>query len=939
MTQPSDNLPCWKHPEAFSYNMLKAPASIPSASMHAQQPASPEKKSPQFESSQSGLTQLDSCQSTGVTFIDSQQADQKQLRGDVQEIRSAAATNTTSPGATSKRHTRSSSTLAQFFAAGAFFSPPCSRVGLVSSSPFAKRATLSIGHALQTQISAERHLEASSQSQHMVSGRRRTLSNLNGELQPSVSSLLLRPILDLLTIHTATAENSDDDPSRIASECEDLPSPIYGRYGSGETTSHDYAGNTLHYAFEASAVEPFEPSSELPVSIAPDNDVSVVDADIRSLSTSDLMVMESGLQRKVGAIASSGEVIDTPLMNLQEQGYVVVRSRGFDDPTADELSVVTTCSRVETEHDGESPRAMSASLDERYWQPSISTEDLESIRPRSRSDIVEDLVMDANADMDPQDLICTSGLTVTAPSEPYPAGGECEQMAYSVEEHEPIIRDKDLRNRLWNTGVLELDLNLDLKQERIQDNTAFGSKNENNSIACDESPRQDCFCEAAQAVNSPSASPILQGSVLNAAALFPIPESPANGCDSAYAKFTPFYYLPSLPPSPELDTASSFKEPRVTEPEMSLFLLPPLPPSPVMDPASGQCTFVNGCIPVDELPPLPPSPELPSKPLSIATGPASLVLPPLPPSPAESICTPKSLEIAFTKTQLRYWSQTATRLRDQEQVLTTRIDVLIQEMAQVLEKCQETELGLLEKETMVQELRRELVKEQEFGFVSVQEAALSIQEKCLLESALEESWKELGVLREAWVHQQQVLRESLPQQEVTVSAFEDFERKNTKALAAAYAKPLPSTLQAHNPQAEMSTPRILVTMPVHKRPTRSTFLQTLVKMLCLALICTMALVSTVVLLYGQQDHLHQIFQTLSRHTSRWYFDAKYAYRQFAAVAEEVFRHTQMLLQRKQKTAEDHVHSMTELFWTAAELWTDMDMTELWQSLQISRTWS
>ncbi|KAF9962178.1 hypothetical protein BGZ70_008109 [Mortierella alpina] len=914
--------------------MLKAPFSIPSAPPMNAQPSSSEKGPPRSESSQSDLIQ-----STDVTFTESlQQLDQKRVLEDVQEIRSTASTFTASPSAPLRRHTRSSSTLAQFFAAGAFFSPPCSRVGLVSSSPFAKRATVSIGHALQVQVGAERNLEASTQAQQMVWGTRRTLSNLNAELQhpsqeqlqPSVSSLL-RPILTLLTVHTTTAGISNDDPMRTDSGCEDLPSPIYGRHGDGENTGsddNDDDGKGMHYAFETDAVEPFEPSSEFPVSTTLDADnFSVENPDIRSLSTSNLMVLESGLQRKVGAIASSGAVIDTPLMNLQEQGYVVVRSRGFDGPTAAELSVVTTCGRAEGMHDNDdddgSPVVMSASLDERYWQSSASMENLADIRPPSSPDTVEGSVMDVlDANMDTQDLIYAPSLKVAVPDEAISAGDECLQTPHAAEAHEPV-RDRDLWKRLWNTGVLELDLNLDLKQDTFQGNTAWDAKREHANIISGEN-QQDGSCEARQAENSLPQSLELRGSVLNVRALVPLPESPVNGVDGEYATFTPFYYLPSLPPSPEQGTASSFE---------GHFLLPPLPLSPVMDPTPTRLTFAADCMPLDMLPPLPSSPELPSKPLSITTSPTLLLLPPLPPSPAGPVaCTPKSLEIASTKAQLRYWSQTAARLRDQEQVLTARMDVLIQEMAQVLDKCQETELGLLAKETVVQELRQELIKEQEFGFASVQEAALSIQEKCLLESALEESWKELGVLREAWVHQQEPVPEvSLPQKPSTVSAFENFDH------TAANAQSSPS--EQYSQEDERTGSQALVNIPTRKRPTLSTFFHSLVKLLCLALICAMALVSVVVLLYGQQYHLYQVYETLTKHTSKWCVHSKYTYRQFEAVAEEVLSHLQMLLQRKQKAAEDHVQSMTELFWTALELGADMDMAEVWQSLQISRSWS
>ncbi|KAF9948833.1 hypothetical protein BGZ72_009265 [Mortierella alpina] len=776
----------------------------------------------------------------------------------------------------------------------------------------------------------------------MMSGRRRTLSNLNGQLehqaqeqQSSVGSLF-RPILKLLTVNP-TARDSDDDRSLTAAGCEDLPSPIYGRYGDSEKTGDDCGRKEMHYGFEAGIMQPFEPSNQFAASIPFDKHAPVVDPDIRSLSTSDLLVLESGLQRKVGAIASSGEVIDTPLMNLQEQGYIVVRSRGFESPAAVELSVVTTCDQLECARGEGSPLAMSASLDERYWQPSISMEDLGSIRPLSSRNTAEDLTMEVlKANMDTQDLTSASSVVVTTPGEIIPAGDESSQEASSVEEHEPN-RDGDLRRRLWNTGVLELDLNLDLKQEDSREDTASPVKHGNNDSTTGLERTLDYTWEAGQdeSILNLSSLTVLEGSMLNLTAHVALPESPVSAFDDEYANFTPFYYLPSLPPSPELDTASSFEDKRVSEPGMSLSLLPPLPISPIMGQTPRQCTFAVGCIPLAMLPPLPPSPEPCSKPLSITTSPSLLLLPPLPPSPAESVCTPKSLEIASTKAQLRYWSQTAARLRDQEQVLTARIDILVQEMAQVLNKCQETELGLLARETIVQELRRELVKEQEFGFASVQEAALSIQEKCLLESELEESWRELRGLREAWMHQQQVLKKSLPQQEATVSAFE---HKNKKAQTAEQT-PSPCPLHVRNLQSEITSPRAMVKKSTHRRPARLTLFHGLVKLLCLALICTMALVSMVVLLYGQQHHLHQIYQIVSKHASQLCFDMKFTYRQIEAVAAEVFAHMQMLLQRKQKTAGDHVHSMTELFWTAAELWADLDMADLWQSLQISRTWS
>ncbi|KAF9354881.1 hypothetical protein BGX26_007231 [Mortierella sp. AD094] len=125
------------------------------------------------------------------------------------------------------------------------------------------------------------------------------------------------------------------------------------------------------------------------------------------------------------------------------------------------------------------------------------------------------------------------------------------------------------------------------------------------------------------------------------------------------------------------------------------------------------------------------------------------------PLPTSDCTSPRSLESAMARMQLLHWSQAVMRLRDQEKLLTGRIDQLVEELASVLEKCQDTEMGLMATDSTVQELRQELVKEQEIGFASIQEAALSIQEKQVLEQSLKETWKELDTLRAAWVERQE----------------------------------------------------------------------------------------------------------------------------------------------------------------------------------------
>lgn len=72
--------------------------------------------------------------------------------------------------------------------------------------------------------------------------------------------------------------------------------------------------------------------------------------------------------------------------------------------------------------------------------------------------------------------------------------------------------------------------------------------------------------------------------------------------------------------------------------------------------------------------------------------------------------SPRTLELISVRSQLLFWTETASVLQDQEQSLTLHIDQLVQVMADVIEKCQETENELLDHKRVVFELRLELDK-------------------------------------------------------------------------------------------------------------------------------------------------------------------------------------------------------------------------------------
>ncbi|KAG0215955.1 hypothetical protein BGX28_007181 [Mortierella sp. GBA30] len=868
-----------------------------------------------------------------------------------------------------KRYSHPASPLNHFLTPGAFFSPPCSRIGLASASPFRARNTLI--HNLQcSQIGTEKNLELTHKQQQPISPRRRTFSNFSGKLQQAPqqqqqqsATLLFQPILDLLAVSTTTFTGSHTvdtkscqsfgpDVNQVSPTWsnEDLPSPVYCNYSSGDDgdsingrdeskISSLFPSNTpvpLGYATELSTAFPFKNKDPL-------TNVHT-DAFIQSRSTSELITLESGLKIKGGAIASSGEVIDTPLLDLQEQGYVLIGRSHCQEykRMTPVLSVITALPKDNRQ--AENVLTLSPMLDERYWQPSVSVEDFGAHQTlKGLEDVVAPSEMKMStpnvtmqSELDPLGLaahelrklerqveqevdILTKASSSLRNSETESLeNAEVIYVDYDrlltahVEEdleYEKYESEKSLWRRLWSSSGLNLDLTFDLELDGTREDIAMT----NNLLTLPALPE----------------SPTLPSSTFNLSTLPPVPGSPALEISELSIGFRQQCQMPPLPLSPELGMPSRLAEQHGQDigiPFTSLHPFLSLPPSPVQTWTRERSAFIaSDFVPSDLLPPLPASPELAPQELSIITNPL-LCLPPLPPSSIEEAYTPRSLEIATTRAQLRYWSQTAARLRDQEQVLTARIDMLVQEMAEMLDKCQETELGLQAKETIVQQLRRELAKEQEFGFASVQEAVLSIHEKQILEKALEESWKELDLLRQAWIHQQGAL--SVPE--------DDPESKMISAFAEMHST-TSSTTTLHG---ELTANAMVTTKNTSHRPTL-TFFQSLVKLFCLVLISTVALVSTILLLYGQQHHLHQAYDILIRYLSKINdrYDVKFTLRQLKGLVKGIFDPLRLLLRMKQKAAEDQVRSTAEMLWGAAQLLADMGMNEIRQSFQMVHTWS
>ncbi|KAG0346945.1 hypothetical protein BG004_000473, partial [Podila humilis] len=72
--------------------------------------------------------------------------------------------------------------------------------------------------------------------------------------------------------------------------------------------------------------------------------------------------------------------------------------------------------------------------------------------------------------------------------------------------------------------------------------------------------------------------------------------------------------------------------------------------------------------------------------------------------------SPRAAELLATRHQLQYWTETVVKLRDQEQQLTSRIDTLISEIAHLIDRCEASEIGLQETEAELQEVQIRLAE-------------------------------------------------------------------------------------------------------------------------------------------------------------------------------------------------------------------------------------
>ncbi|KAG0045691.1 hypothetical protein BGZ83_009089 [Gryganskiella cystojenkinii] len=239
----------------------------------------------------------------------------------------------------------------------------------------------------------------------------------------------------------------------------------------------------------------------------------------------------------------------------------------------------------------------------------------------------------------------------------------------------------------------------------------------------------------------------------------------------------------------------------------------------------------------------------------------------VPVSPIQTPISPRTLELKSTRTQLQYWTETASKLRDREVMLTDRIDILVQDMTHMLDLYQDAELGLKATEQTVHELKQELVKEQQLGFASIQEAALSIQEKQVLEQALAVSLTELELVYQAWYTQQQKYQDQLTADQLITDA-EVVQESEAIVVEEDEEEEISFSPVTESVNSTL-TPTNIELMGMAKSHRKST-LSSILKQVSLLLVVVMATVSLSVLVFGHQHQLQLALQTTSLTVKQWH---------------------------------------------------------------------
>lgn len=630
--------------------------------------------------------------------------------------------NTRSPQTPAVFNTNSANsgnTLGSFFGnPRALSSPSCSRIGLRSTSTSTILSCNNSETATETVAGADRNLSVQrQQSVHQQNLSHLSRSIADNNTQSNNSGSVFRPTLSLLVVTTLPLNSSSDctiqlggnQAVSLSTSCsnDDLPSPSCANL-------QPLVGPSARQEEDAK----FEFCVQ-PASIAGSPDLAYgFDQSQHTEDHTALGVEVSSLHSFLETPQLPDEHdcrIDTPLLDLQEQGYATVSPGKTNVPREFEerLAVITeNLMQISLEDDTSAVGACPSSpLDERYLEhspshPHMLSEDFAD-QDILESDVQEEIYLvwllqwDA---IEVEDLAFTKAEGVMAVSCAINMDellGQCSLTAKDVPptlEGQPLAHGLVMKQVRFDPYVHIIASNLMRQGEELESGSSGGT--------C-RSPILDLGLDLAKYHHLLPALPL--SPVVESESVFSTLATADSLIPSHQEDVVDLSMLPSLPLSPETEYVHTFsrKDPSDTLPTQDINTDTdshlPLPSANLHNP--GVMSLQLDTTPrhnlSDESASLCQWTILKSPALTRTHASATSPLTPV---------SPRTTELTATRQQLLYWIRTATKLRDQERMLTVRIDTLIAEMAELMDHCEESEMGLQATKAELQELQRKLAQ-------------------------------------------------------------------------------------------------------------------------------------------------------------------------------------------------------------------------------------
>jgi hypothetical protein len=552
--------------------------------------------------------------------------------------------------------------------------------------------------------------------------------------------------------NSASAGGADGN----AIQCDDLPSPDYHSLSNSVCNDSSYKAfdqqqplppraphMTLHSSSSSSSLaEPYSTLFGLPT------DTSALDMNIPNITltstttpttnamqyhhylTPGLIAMENGvdptrlsLSTRITESSHAGGTdhnrrLDTPLLDLQEQGYAATATAATTTTDSGstslspfalvqvesrhtELSIVTNGpvsggSKAGDAVDGEGPMLVpmpvsaEMGLDRRYWEPTESVEDLRHLEEEEEEEEETDQL-----DIEPAN-------STTSTTEPH----HCRRVRF-VEETQIIPS-----TRTGSKDDDDLTL-IDDSEGDSSDESSDDDINKNNTPTIKSTlPEFKKTLQFVEPILSLKEQPPIAIDSTEKQRIHKNDTSAPIPLANPMLTRDPSTVLLSPSPNSSDDHAAKGKEGGgcgydhdVVSPCSPTVLLPPSLVTAVSTAASFDASLIES-YPVATATPKTTLPPTITTTMTTSHKPTTT-------NNQNNITTctsPRTLELLSVRSQLHYWTETATLLRDQEQALTLHIDQLVQVMADVIEKCQQTEDELLEQRGILSELRAELEK-------------------------------------------------------------------------------------------------------------------------------------------------------------------------------------------------------------------------------------